>query len=116
MNRVTPVSVKAGYCPLALIFIGIFLFFLKGSLRAQPSGFSDNLYLGGWNQVAGFTWDNNGRMYVWETVGKVWVVVNGVKQSTPLLDISEEVGAWRDFGLLGFALDHQRLHLPLLCR
>lgn len=105
MNRVTSVSIKGGYWPLILIFVGIFLFFLKGNLRAQPAGFSDNLYLGGWNQAAGFTWDNNGRMYVWETVGKVWVVVNGVKQSPALLDISEEVGAWRDFGLLGFALD-----------
>jgi uncharacterized repeat protein (TIGR01451 family) len=105
MNRTTSVSTRGSYYPLWLILLAIFLFFLKENLRAQPTGFSDNLYLGGWNQVAGFTWDNNGRMYVWETVGKVWVVVNGVKQSTPLLDISEEVGAWRDFGLLGFALD-----------
>ncbi len=105
MNRATPASSHGGYWPLFLIFLGIFLFFAKSNLRAQPAGFSDNLYLGGFDQVAGFTWDNNGRMYVWETVGKVWVVVNGVKQSTPLLDISAEVGAWRDFGLLGFALD-----------
>jgi len=105
MNRTTPISARGGYWPLILICIGILLFFAKGSLRAQPAGFSDNLYLGSWDQVAGFTWDNNGRMYVWETVGKVWVVVNGVKQSAPLLDISAEVGAWRDFGLLGFALD-----------
>jgi uncharacterized repeat protein (TIGR01451 family) len=105
MNRVTPDSRRGGYWPLILIFIGFLLFFAKTSLRAQPTGFSDNLYLGGWDQVAGFTWDNNGRMYVWETVGKVWTVVNGVKQPTPLLDISQEVGAWRDFGLLGFALD-----------
>lgn len=106
MNRSNaPISSKPGYWPLILIFLGIFFFFLKGNLRAQPTGFSDNLYLGGWDQVAGFTWDNNGRMYVWETVGKVWVVVNGVKQPTPLLDISDEVAAYRDFGLLGFALD-----------
>ncbi|MBK9014114.1 MAG: PQQ-dependent sugar dehydrogenase [Saprospiraceae bacterium] len=105
MNRTTPVSARGGYWPLILISLGIFLFFLKGSLRAQPAGFSDNIYLNGFDQVAGFTWDNNGRMYVWETVGKVWVVVNGVKQSPALLDISAEVGAWRDFGLLGFALD-----------
>ncbi|MCF8243857.1 MAG: DUF11 domain-containing protein [Saprospiraceae bacterium] len=105
MNRVTSVSNRGSYWPLILIFIGILLFFAKGSLRAQPTGFSDNLYLTGFDQVAGFTWDNNGRMYVWETVGKVWVVVNGVKQPTPLLDISDEVAAYRDFGLLGFALD-----------
>ena len=27
------------------------------------------------------------------------------KQTTPVLDISEEVGDWRDHGLLGFTLD-----------
>jgi hypothetical protein len=91
--------------PVILTFIGVLLFFTTESLHSQPAGFSDNLYLSGWDEVAGFTWDANGRMYVWERKGKVWVVVNGVKQSTPLLDISEEVGGWRDFGLLGFALD-----------
>jgi PKD repeat protein len=45
-------------------------------------------------------------MYVWEKNGKVWVVdTNGVKAATPLLDISEEVGGWRDHGLNGFVLD-----------
>src|SRR5206468_1357917 len=29
---------------------------------------------------------------------------NDVKLAPPLIDISEEVGGWRDFGLLGFAL------------
>ena len=44
-------------------------------------------------------------MYVWEKGGKVWIVENGVRLPNPLIDISEEVGNWRDFGLLGFALD-----------
>ncbi|QNH63092.1 PKD domain-containing protein [Hymenobacter sediminicola] len=44
-------------------------------------------------------------MFVWERGGKVWVVYNG--QRTLLLDISEEVGAWNDHGLLGFALHPQ---------
>ncbi|MEZ4963315.1 MAG: PQQ-dependent sugar dehydrogenase [Saprospiraceae bacterium] len=91
--------------PLILIFIAFLLFFFKENLRSQPTGFSDNLYLGGWDEAAGFTWDANGRMYVWERKGKVWVVENGVKQNSPLLNISDEVGGWRDFGLLGFALD-----------
>ncbi len=30
---------------------------------------------------------------------------NGVKSAAPLIDISQEVGDWRDYGLLGFALD-----------
>src|SRR5690606_28226854 len=45
------------------------------------------------------------RAYVWERGGRVWIVENGVKLSTPLLDIREEVGGWRDFGLSGFVLD-----------
>lgn len=75
------------------------------TLQAQPTGFRDDLFLGGWNQVVGMTFDQNGKLYVWERAGKVWIVENGVKNPTPLIDISQEVGGWRDFGLLGFALD-----------
>ena len=72
---------------------------------AQPTGFIDQEYVGGFEQAVGLTFDANGRMYVWEKQGKIWIVENGVKLSTPLLDISEEVGNWRDFGMLGVALD-----------
>jgi len=41
-------------------------------------------------------------MFVWERGGKVWIVQDGVKSASPFLDLSEEVGGWRDFGLLGF--------------
>jgi len=44
-------------------------------------------------------------MFVWERPGKVWVTENNQKQL--LLDISQEVGGYRDFGLLGFALHPQ---------
>ena len=72
---------------------------------AQPPGFADQVYVSGFDQAVGITFDANGRMYVWEKKGIVWIVENGVKDPTPLIDISEEVGNWRDFGLLGFALD-----------
>jgi hypothetical protein len=36
--------------------------------------------------------------------GHVWIVENGVNAPSPFVDIAEEVGGWRDFGLLGFAL------------
>lgn len=72
---------------------------------AQPVGFSDQTFVGGFVQAVGLTFDANNRMYVWEKGGKVWIVENGAKLSTPMLDISEEVGNWRDFGMLGFALD-----------
>ena len=101
-----------------LILTGIFSFCLLTTfLQAQPAGFTDELHLNGFNQATGLTFDNNGRMYVWEKEGKVWVVENGQKRATPLVDISEEVGNWRDFGLLSVVLDPNFLnngHIYLL--
>lgn len=59
-----------------------------------------------WNEVVCVRFDANGQMYICEKGGKIWVVdTNGSVYSTPLLDISDEVGNWRDHGLLGFTLD-----------
>lgn len=78
-----------------------------GNARAQvvPAGFSDQLVVGGWNQAVGVTFGSDGRGYVWEKGGRVWLVENGQPSAQPLVDISEEVGDWRDLGLLGFAID-----------
>ncbi|MEO1518059.1 MAG: GEVED domain-containing protein [Bacteroidota bacterium] len=97
----------------------LFLILVLGSppLMAQPNGFVDENYLSGFNQATGLTFDENGRMYVFEKGGKVWVVENGNKLPNPLIDIGEEVGNWRDFGLVGFALDPNFLnngHIYLL--
>lgn len=73
--------------------------------QVLPSGFSDALVLGGWSGPVGATWDANGRMYVWEKRGRVWIVENGVRLPNPLLNIDQEVGNWGDYGMLGFALD-----------
>ncbi len=73
--------------------------------QSVPSGFADVLVMGGWNAPQGAVWDANDRMYVWEKAGKVWIVENGVRLPNPLIDISPEVGDWRDHGCLGFALD-----------
>src|SRR5262249_34167446 len=56
------------------------------------------------DQPVGMTFDENGRMYVWERGGRVWIVENGVQLPSPLVDISEEVNNARDHGMLGFAL------------
>ena len=82
-----------------------FSFMLTNLSLAQPTGFVDEVYASGFAQAVGLTFDANGRMYVWEKGGKVWTVENGVKSANPLIDLSEEVGNWRDFGFLGFALD-----------
>lgn len=72
-----------------------------------PPGLIEVPVAGGWNQAVGLTFDAGGRMFVWERAGRVWLVENDVKQAEPVLDIAQEVGNWRDFGMLGFALDPQ---------
>ncbi len=74
--------------------------------RAQwPPGFASTPVASGWDQPTGLVYAADGRLLVWEKAGRVWQVVNGVKSAAPLIDIAEEVGNWRDHGLLGFALD-----------
>jgi len=69
-------------------------------------GFAQSTVAGGtFSQPVGVTWDGNGRQYVWEKGGKVWIISNGVRLADPLINISDEVGNWRDHGYLGFTLD-----------
>ncbi|MEZ4987001.1 MAG: PQQ-dependent sugar dehydrogenase [Saprospiraceae bacterium] len=55
-----------------------------------------------------FTSDGQ-HMVVWDKAGRIykstWNGTSYIKQNTPFLDISQEVGNWRDFGLLSVALD-----------
>ncbi|KXK45984.1 MAG: PKD domain-containing protein [Bacteroidetes bacterium OLB10] len=90
-----------------LLFSAVFLFFiLKGTAQTLPPLFLDQLVSAGWDEVEGFVNDSTGQNYVWEKAGIVWVVdTNGNKLAQPLIDISDEVGNWRDHGLNGFALD-----------
>ncbi|MEM1229817.1 MAG: Calx-beta domain-containing protein [Pseudomonadota bacterium] len=69
----------------------------------QP-GFSETTIGLPWDAAVGLTFDSNGRLFVWEKAGRVWVVEDGQRAAEPFLDLSEEVGNWRDHGLLGFAL------------
>jgi hypothetical protein len=80
---------------------------LGGNLLAAtvPPGFTQTIISGPWPDAVGITFENNGRMYVWERTGKVWFKDPGDPSPSLLLDISEEVGAWEDHGMLGFALD-----------
>lgn len=89
------------------IIIATFLLgFSTSEAQTFPPNFSQSTLAGGtYNQPVGVTWDANGRQYVWEKGGKVWIIQNGVRLAQPLIDISEEVGNWRDHGFLGFALD-----------
>ena len=65
-----------------------------------------------WVAPVGILFSKDGeRLFVWEKRGRVYVCNRNaatgqyVKQETPVIDISEEVGDWWDHGLLGFSLD-----------
>lgn len=82
------------------------------SAQSLPTGFSSINIASGWTEPLGVAFSKDGKkMFVWEKAGKVFICNwNGTtqtydKQATPVIDISPEVGNWRDFGLVGFAID-----------
>ena len=93
------------------LILFIFFFITASRLSAQlPAGFTSSVLQNGFTAPMGVVFTNNGNsMWTWEKSGKVYVSKwNGttyVKQATPVLDISDEVGDWRDFGLLSFRPD-----------
>ncbi|NRA48582.1 MAG: PQQ-dependent sugar dehydrogenase, partial [Phaeodactylibacter sp.] len=90
----------------------LILLFSAIGLGAQelPEDFYDITYLTALDNPMGLTFDENGRMYVWEKKGVVRVVdTSGNIFPEPLIDISEEVSNWKDHGLMGFTLDNDFL-------
>jgi PKD repeat protein/regulation of enolase protein 1 (concanavalin A-like superfamily) len=97
--RIKPSSVLLILSLLSWACVGTFGSTLPPYFVEEPIG-------GEWNEACGLTFDSVGRMFVWERGGRVWLVeTNGLRLPQPLIDVSEEVGAWRDYGMLGFALD-----------
>ncbi|WP_377486404.1 PQQ-dependent sugar dehydrogenase, partial [Pontibacter toksunensis] len=101
-----------GECSLLLRVMLLLLLTFAGLGRQQlyaqtpPAGFSSVTVSTQWDEAVGLAFNSTGsQMFVWERRGRVWVVENGQKKL--FIDISEEVGGWRDFGLLGFALHPQ---------
>ena len=88
------------------LLIIILIVFSNDQTYSQQPNFSNLVVSSGWSDIEGFVWDSTGQQYVWEKGGRVWVVdTAGNKLPSPLVDISDEVGSWRDHGLNGFALD-----------
>jgi glucose/arabinose dehydrogenase len=87
-----------------LLSASLLLFSAAASGDVVPNGFVETSIPGPWNEAVGLEFMPDGRLLVWERGGRVWIVENGAKVSPPLLDISEEVGAWRDYGLLGLTI------------
>ncbi len=89
---------------LLLSWVIPWLLLASAARAALPPGFTKTPVAGPWDGPVGVAFDANGRMYVWERAGRVWVVENGVKSAAPMIDISDEVANWREHGMLGFAL------------
>lgn len=99
---------------LYLLIQGLILssVFTANAQSLPNSNFSMSNVGSGWSEPVGVAFSKTGsKLFVWEKGGKVYLLnrvgttSNYTKQTTPLLDISAEVGNWRDHGLLGFALD-----------
>lgn len=89
----------------AALAAAVFVSLPPAATQALPPGFVDEVIPSEWDHAVGICFAPDGRGFVWEQAGRVWIFENGVKSSQPLIDISEEVGNWRDLGLLGFAID-----------
>ena len=73
-------------------------------LAAPPAGFIADVVQSDWNELAGVAPLADGRMLAWERGGRVWMLnQDGTRINPPMLDIHDEVGAWRDHGLLAVA-------------
>ena len=91
-----------------LILLNLFGFFFCAA--QLPPGYSASTVQSGYNSIMGVIFNEDGtQMFVWEKRGHVyvsnWDGSTYVKQSAPVLDISDEVGDWRDFGFASFCLD-----------
>lgn len=106
-HRAPPQKLLDVICASLISIVGLTLLTGVGTRASTlPPYFVEETVGGEWNEACGLTFDPTGRMYVWERGGRVWIIEsNGVRLSQPLIDLSEEVGGWRDFGMLGFALD-----------
>jgi glucose/arabinose dehydrogenase len=100
--------------PVTSFWVAALLLTLVGcqvtNAQVLPTGFNLTRTQNGYDSPMGIVFSADGKQqFVWDKSGKVWVSNwNGsqyVKQTTPALDISEEVGNWRDFGLAGLCLD-----------
>src|SRR5262245_16397362 len=100
-------AIRKGHRPERSVLSCLLLFGLLWSAKpgasaaSLPAGFTEEAVPGPWNEVVGLAFEADeqipgGRTYVWERGGQVWIIENGIRQSTPLLDLREEVGGWRD--------------------
>lgn len=84
------------------------LFFLVGAEPARaalPTAFTLDTIATGFDRPTAVAFAPDGRVFVAQKDGIVWVVKNGVRLTTPFLSLRGEVNRQGDRGLLGMTLD-----------
>ena len=95
---------------LAIITAAALLPPVSAPAASLPAGFIETDIASGWENPVGIAFGTNSagnkdRSYIWDRHGRVWIVEDGVKLATPMLDLRQEIAEYGDYGLLGFALD-----------
>ncbi|MFI4865958.1 MAG: PQQ-dependent sugar dehydrogenase, partial [Steroidobacterales bacterium] len=91
--------------------VGIVVLVTWSQARASslPPGFADTSVSRpdgrAWDGAAGVVFADDGRMFVWERSGRVWLASGAPARTTPIIDLSDEVSTIGTLGLTGFALD-----------
>jgi glucose/arabinose dehydrogenase len=106
-RRSDQMHVALGVVSLVLLVLAATMALVPRPSRAavppQPSGFSRSLYVSGFNGPSTMTWAPDGRLFVTEETGRLWLVNNGIRQASPYLQLT--VDSEGDRGLLGVAFD-----------
>ncbi len=93
------------------LFINFLFIMCMGSSFAQlPENYSSETLSSTYTAPMGTIFNSNGsKMFVWTNAGQIyvsnWNGTNYVKQSAAVLDLSDEISGYRDFGLLSICLD-----------
>ena len=69
-----------------------------------PPNFVVETYASGMDRPLEMSWSTDGKLYVAEKRGKIWVIENGVRLAAPFIDIGVEVNGHADRGSLGMTL------------
>jgi glucose/arabinose dehydrogenase/PKD repeat protein len=76
----------------------------QGQSYLLPRGFVRETVSANFTLPTGFAFAPDGRIFITEKSGKVWVVQNGQRLDTPFVDISDRVNTVADRGLLHVAV------------
>ena len=96
---------------LTVVLVAVGLCAAATNAATLPAGFSTVAVVRpdgrAWEQAEGLVSAPDGRLFIWERSGRVWIVGGRLASTAPALDLSDEVSTIGDLGLKGLALDPQ---------